>query len=152
MTPTDTAELGRLAAAITPGPWSVDSEDQGAAWGTAYSVHVAGNILDEIADSVSSEANASAIALVPELIREVIAHRKAEAGMRALLLAGCDLLSIEAEALRNSIRIVGDPDRLSDAPEDAPAVEAITEMDDWIASVKATLYPTTLTEGGSDAE
>lgn len=79
MTPIDTAELERLAAEITPGPWAVDSEDQGAAWGMAYSVHAAGNILDEIADSVSSEANARAIALAPALIREVLAHRKAEA-------------------------------------------------------------------------
>ena len=153
MTPIDTADLERLAADMTPGPWAVDSEDQGAAWGTAYSVHVAGNILDEIADSVSGEANARAIALLPALICEVLAHRKAEAGMRALLRAGCDLLAIESEALRNSIRIVGGPDRLSDAPEDAHAVEAIREIEDWIASVKATLYPASPeAEGGCDAE
>ncbi|WP_155987327.1 hypothetical protein [Paracoccus pantotrophus] len=96
-------------------------------------------------------ANARAIALVPALIREVLAHRKAEAGMRALLRAGCDLLAIESEALRNSIRIVGNPDRMSDAPEDAHAVEAIREMEDWIASVKATLYPASPeAEGGCD--
>lgn len=90
--------------------------------------------------------------MAADAIREVLAHRKAEAGMRALLRAGCDLLAIESEALRNGIRIVGDPDRLSDAPEDAHAVEAIREIEDWIASVKATLYPTTPeAEGGCDA-
>jgi hypothetical protein len=150
MTPIDTAELERLAADMTPGPWAVDSEDQGAAWGTAYSVHVAGNILDEIADSVSSEVNARAIALVPALIREVLAHRKAEAGMRALLLAGCDLLSIEAEGLRDGISVNG---VIYPYPEGQATVEAIREMEDWIASVKATLYPTTPeAEGGCDAE
>lgn len=89
--------------------------------------------------------------MAADAICEVLAHRKAEAGMRALLRAGCDLLAIESEALRNGIRIVGDPDRLSDAPEDAHAVEAIREIEDWIASVKATLYPTTPeAEGGCD--
>ena len=104
MTPIDTAELERLAADMTPGPWAVDSEYQGAAWGIEYSVHVAGNILDEIADSVSSEANARAIALVPALIREVLAYRKAEAGMRALRRAGCGLAFSEPADTRTEYR------------------------------------------------
>lgn len=170
MTPIDTAELERLAASITPGEWYAhETHPQNAC---AY-VSARREFMDqEIAtlyqgesddagqdragiwgDHPERRANASAIALLPALICEVLAHRKAEAGMRALLRAGCDLLAIESEALRNSIRIVGDPDRLSDAPEDAHAVEAIREIEDWIASVKATLYPTTPeAEGGCDAE
>ncbi|MDF3904652.1 hypothetical protein [Paracoccus sp. AS002] len=79
MTPIDTAELERLAASITPGPWDVDGEDQGSAWGMAWSVHAAPNILNVVADGVDCEDDARAIALVPALIREVLAHRKAEA-------------------------------------------------------------------------
>ena len=63
------------------------------------------------------------------------------AGMRALLLTGCDLLAVEAEGMRGSLCIGSDPDRLSDDPTDAAAVVRITEIEDWIASVKATLYP-----------
>ena len=113
------------------------------------------------------EATARAIALLPDLLDEVIARRATEAdlraeverlraqakGMTALLRAGCDLLAIESEALRNSISIIGDPDRLSDDPEDAPTIETIKEIEDWIASVKATLFPPALspeTDGGQD--
>lgn len=148
MTPIDTAELERLAAEITPGEWrhfmgdicaDLQGDDTvicgmnkscGARSSDYYSYK---------ATNPTAQANARAIALLPALLREVLARRKAEAGMRALLRAGCDLLAIESEALRNSIRIVGNPDRMSDAPEDAHAVEAIREMEDWIASVKATL-------------
>lgn len=110
---------------------------------------------------------ASAIAMLPDLLDEVIARRATEAdlraeverlranakGMRALLCAGCDLLSLESEALRKSVNIIGEPDRLSDDPEDAPTIAAITEIEDWIASVKATLFPPALspeTDGGQD--
>lgn len=81
---TDTEELERLAASITQGKWAVDSENQGAAWGMAYCVHAAGNILDEIADDVSSDANARAIALVPDLLAEVIALRAEVERLEAL--------------------------------------------------------------------
>lgn len=59
-------------------------------------------------------------------------------GMRALLRAGCDLLSIEAEGLRDGISVNG---VMRPCPEDQATVEAIREMEDWIASVKATLCP-----------
>nr|WP_138918389.1 hypothetical protein [Paracoccus sp. TRP] len=77
--------------------------------------------------------------------------RNKVAGMRALLLTGWDLLAVEAEGMRGSLCIGGDPDRLSDDPTDAAAVARITEIEDWIASVKATLYPAAPeAEGGSD--
>lgn len=70
---------------------------------------------------------------------------------RYLLREACDLLAAEAEALKSGIRI-GPDGSLSDAPEDAHTVEAIREMEGWIASVKVTLYPTTPeADGGSDA-
>lgn len=150
MTPIDTAELERLAAEMSPGPWQKNPENTVCTQidGKHHAI-----CTDQFCYPPEDEkaANARAIALVPELIREVLAHRKAEAGMRALLRAGCDLLAIESEALRNSIRIVGNPDRMSDAPEDAHAVDTIREIEDWIASVKATLYPATPeAEGGCD--
>lgn len=88
--------------------------------------------------------------MAADAIREVLAHRKAEAGMRALLLAGCDLLADEYDSLKSSISM---PDgSLSPNDLDKWAVEKVAAMDDWIASVKATLYPTTPeAEGGSDA-
>ncbi|REF72348.1 hypothetical protein [Paracoccus versutus] len=87
--------------------------------------------------------------MAADAIREVLARRKAAAGMRALLLAGCDLLADEYDNIKTSITM---PDgSLSTDPLDAWAVEKVSAMDDWIASVKATLYPTTPeAEGGSD--
>ena len=90
-----------------------------------------------------------------DLRAEVERLRAQAKGMTALLRAGCDLLAIESEALRNSISIIGDPDRLSDDPEDAPTIEAINEIEDWIASVKATLFPpdpSPETDGGHDGQ
>ncbi|WP_156933654.1 hypothetical protein [Paracoccus sp. J39] len=142
-----TEELKRLAASITPGPWNSSIHGTqvltGDSWNTICEIRVRKDFSaaqwEDGRGSSDPTANARAIALVPALIREVLAHRKAEAGMRALLRAGCELMAVEAEGLRNSIRIVGNPDRMSDAPEDAHAVEALREMEDWIASVKATL-------------
>lgn len=69
---------------------------------------------------------------------------------RYLLREACDLLAAKAEALKSGIR-VGPDGALSDAPEDAPAREAIAEIEGWIGRVKATLYPTTPeAEGGCD--
>ncbi|WP_449043767.1 hypothetical protein [Paracoccus versutus] len=83
-------------------------------------------------------------------VEQHLAHRKAEAGMRALLLAGCDLLADEYDNLKSSISM---PDgSLSPNDLDKWAVEKVAAMDDWIASVKATLCPTSPTEGGRDAD
>lgn len=95
MTPIDTAELERLAKAIPAGPWlSVQNHPtnacahvlQDADWAiliaTLYGNH------DDVpappdgepwADMPTRDATAEAIALLPALIREVLAHRKAEA-------------------------------------------------------------------------
>ncbi|UFS65306.1 Lar family restriction alleviation protein [Paracoccus denitrificans] len=71
-------------------------------------------------------------------------------GMRALLRAGCDLLALEASALRASISVNG---VMCPDPEDQATVESIREIEDWIASVKATLYPAAPeAEGGNNAE
>ena len=88
----------------------------------------------------------SEIAAEIESIREVLDRREAEAGMRALLRAGCDLLADEYDNIKASITM---PDgSLSDNPLDAWAVKKVAEMEDWIASVKATLYPATPTTAG----
>jgi len=144
MTPIDTADLERLLDAAARHRTNVAQ--------FLEAVCDRGHVTQDEFDAAHSDdefAQDELRSMAEALAFEVLAHRKAEAGMRALLRAGCDLLAIESEALRNSIRIVGNPDRLSDAPEDAHAVEAIREMEDWIASVKATLYPTTPeAEGG----
>ena len=89
----------------------------------------------------------SEIAAEIDAIREVLDRRKAEAGMRALLRAGCDLLADEYDNIKASITM---PDgSLSDNPLDAWAVKKVAEMEDWIASVKATLYPATPTTEAS---
>ena len=85
----------------------------------------------------------SEIAAEIDAIREVLDRREAEAGMRALLRAGCDLLADEYDNLKASITM---PDgSLSASPLDAWAAEKAAAMDDWIASVKTTLYPATPT-------
>ena len=87
---TDTAELERLAASITPGPWSTDGLSftvttgaSGLPHGRTFG-HGCGNnfICDlndgeyhEYTDEEEQEANARAIALLPELLAEVIALR-----------------------------------------------------------------------------
>lgn len=57
---------------------------------------------------------------------------------RYLLREACDLLSAEAEALKSGIR-VGPDGSLSGAPEDAPAREAIAEIEGWIGRVNRLL-------------
>ena len=85
----------------------------------------------------------SEIAAEIDAIREVLDRREAEAGMRALLRAGCDLLADEYDNIKASITM---PDgSLSANPLDAWAVKKVAEMEDWIASVKTTLYPATPT-------
>lgn len=93
-----------------------------------------------------SDELARLIALAPSLAAEVIALRaqaakdkarieRLQAALkcaRALLRSGADLLSIESEALRTSITVNGE---LRPDPEDAPAVEAIEEIEAWIADV-----------------
>ena len=89
----------------------------------------------------------SEIAAEIDAIREVLDRREAEAGMRALLRAGCDLLADECDNIKASITM---PDgSLSANPLDAWAVKKVAEMEDWIASVKATLYPATPTTEAS---
>lgn len=149
--PTD--ELERLAEQITEGPWAAFSEHPLNACAEVRKGHT--NIAtcyggDDPCDSPAKgepwpnqprrDANARAIALVPALIRKSIEDDATIKAMRALLRAGCDLLAIESEALREGISIGG---VMSPGPEDAHIVEAIREIEDWIASVKATLYPTT---------
>ena len=92
----------------------------------------------------------SEIAAEIDAIREVLDRREAEAGMRALLRAGCDLLADEYDNLKASITM---PDgSLSASPLDAWAVKKVAETEDWIASVKATLYPATPTTEASHGE
>ena len=53
-------------------------------------------------------------------------------GARALLRSGADLLSVESEALREGITVNGE---LRADPEDASTVEAIEDIEAWIADV-----------------
>lgn len=151
-----TEELKRLAESIMPGPWKITDtwgngtldicpdypHPSGGEWADIAQVNDLGDTYDDASQypdtPVLAQANARAIALLPDLLHELIEWRETEAGMRALLLAGCDLLSIEAEGLRDGISING---VMCHDPEDQATVEAIREIEDWIASVKATLYP-----------
>ncbi|QLH13545.1 hypothetical protein HYQ43_04495 [Paracoccus pantotrophus] len=160
-----TEYLALLEKAIPAGPWlSVQNHPTNACahvlQDAAYAIEIAtlygGH--DDVpapsdgepwADMPTRDATAEAIALLPALLREVLDRRAAEAGMRALLRAGCDLLAIESEALRDGISVNG---VMCPCPEDQATVEAIREMEDWIASVKATLYPTTPTTEASHEE
>ena len=140
--PPSTEDLARLAEAITPGPWRRDLENMvcNQIDGEHHEI-----CTDQFcyAPEEQKDANAEAIAFLPALIREVLDRREAEAGMRALLRAGCDLLADEYDNLKASITM---PDgSLSASPLDAWAAEKAAPMDDWIASVKATLYPATPT-------
>ena len=135
-----TEDLARLAKAITPGPWRRNLENTvcNQIDGEHHAI-----CTDQFcyAPEDQQDANAEAIALMPALIREVIYRRGDEAGMRALLRTGCDLLADEYDNLKASITM---PDgSLSANPLDAWAVEKVAAIEDWIASVKAALYPTT---------
>ena len=141
-------DLERLAKAITPGPWRVGPVDD------TRVEDADGNEVAQIDGDYNQpetwplmEANAEAVALLPALIREVIDRRWAEAGMRALLRTGCDLLADEYDNLKDSVTM---PDgSLSASPLDAWAVEKVAAMEDWIASVKAALYRATPTTEAS---
>lgn len=134
-----TEDLARLAKAIPEGPWlSVQNHPtnacanvlQDADWligiATLYGNH------DDVphppegepwGDMPVRDATAEAIALLPDLLREVLDRRAAEAGMRALLRAGCDLLADEYDNIKASITM---PDgSLSDNPLDAWAVKKV---------------------------
>ena len=144
-----TEDLARLAKAVTPGPWRRNIENTvcNQIDGEHHAI-----CTDQFcyAPEEQQDANAEAIALLPALIREVLDRREAEAGMRALLRAGCDLLADEYDDIKASITM---PDgSLSDNPLDAWAVKKVAEMEDWIASVKATLYPATPTTEASHGE
>ena len=143
MTPIDTAELERLLDAAARHRTNVAQ--------FLEAVFDRGHVTKDVFDAAHSDdefAQDELRSMAEALAFEVLAHRKAEAGMRALLRAGCDLLAIEAEGLREGISVNG---VMRPCPEDHATVEAIREMEDWIASVKATLYPTTPeAEGGCD--
>ncbi len=62
---------------------------------------------------------------------KVRVHRDTIAGMRAVLRAGCDLLSAEVDALKAGISI---GDKMQPGPKDQHTVEAIREIEDWIAT------------------
>ncbi|WP_323008974.1 hypothetical protein [Paracoccus sp. (in: a-proteobacteria)] len=93
---------------------------------------------------------APAFARLTALIAE---NERLQGGIKArdaLLRAGCDLLAGEYDNLKASITM---PDgSLSANPLDAWAVEKVAAMEDWIASVKATLYPATPTTEASHGE
>ena len=135
-----TEDLARLAKAITPGPWRRNLENTvcNQIDGDHHAI-----CTDQFcyAPENQQDANAEAIALMPALIREVLDRRGDEAWMRALLRTGCDLLADEYDNLKASITM---PDgSLSANPLDAWAVEKVAAIEDWIASVKAAIYPTT---------
>ena len=111
-----TEDLARLAKAITPGPWRRNLENTvcNQIDGEHHAI-----CTDQFcyAPEEQQDANAEAIALVPALIREVLDRREAEAGMRSLLRAGCDLLADECDNIKASITM---PDgSLSANPLDA---------------------------------
>ena len=73
---------------VTPGPWAVDAEDQGVAWGMSYSVHRHGNILYEIADTVCEENDARFIAVARDLVPAMADRLEAqEALLREVMAA-----------------------------------------------------------------
>lgn len=66
MKPDPVAEARKMLDGVTPGPWAPDGEDQGSAWGMAWSVSRAENILDCVADAVDAEETARFIAWTRE--------------------------------------------------------------------------------------
>lgn len=72
-----------------------------------------------------------------EYVRADLVHGD-DVAVRALLRAGCDLMAEEAESLKAGIAIIPTGD-LSGDPADADAVARINEIEDWIASVAATI-------------
>lgn len=87
MTDLTTDTLKRLAESITPGPWNSSIHGSqvltGDSWNTICEIRVRKDFSaaqwEDGRGSSDPTANARAIALVPALIREVLAHRKAEA-------------------------------------------------------------------------
>lgn len=74
--------------------------------------------------------------------------RAKNARLRALIREGCNLLAEESEALRNSVTLLGDGG-FSDHHADAPTIERINELEDWIGrAARAALSPET--DGGQD--
>lgn len=88
MTPIDTAELERLAAEITPGEWrhfmgDICADLQGddtviCGMNKSYGAR-SSDYYSYKATNPTAQANARAIALLPALLHEVLARRKAEA-------------------------------------------------------------------------
>lgn len=73
---------------------------------------------------------------IERLTAENARLRQQASGMRAILRAGCDLLANEADALREGISIGGE---MSPGPEDQNTVDAIREIEDWIATAGTAL-------------
>lgn len=140
MSAPDSDQLEDLLAKVTPGEWCMDgiciSGHNYAAGDVCYMGEPAHWSGDTARMLPNWENNATLIALAPALLRELIQLRAEVEALRALLRTGCDLLAIEREALREGISIGG---VMSPGPEDVVAVEALNEIDDWIASATATL-------------
>ena len=92
--PDPVAEARKMLDGVTPGPWAPDGEDQGSAWGMAWSVSRAENILDCVADAVDAEETARFIAWtregVPALLDTIEALQAEVARMREALTCIAD--------------------------------------------------------------
>lgn len=112
MTPIDTAELERLAAAIPAAPWIAtfdhplnaaafvvqEGEDRHRSIATLYGVHDAVDLPAEgnpWGPHPIRDATAEAISYLPALIIEVLAHRKAEADLVSALRQTAAILLAE---------------------------------------------------------
>ncbi|WP_418024894.1 hypothetical protein ACNKFW_15380 (plasmid) [Paracoccus sp. TD-10] len=154
MTPIDTAELERLAESITPGPWNSSIHGSqvltGDSWNTICEIRVRKDFSaaqwEDGRGSSDPTANARAIALVPALIHEVLAHRKAGESMngRAVMtIYACptpqEITSWAESALRN-------------VPDGSLTRAFMRELIADFADGLSALRTTPEVEGGCDAE
>ena len=120
---TNTAELERLAASITPGPWVSSVEDNGdnliVKSGDIQVVGGCGCCGSAWTDEDCAQANSRAIALVPDLLAEVIAMRaevarlKNENALLGELKIEAEVDEFKAEARANAAE--ADAERLAEA-------------------------------------
>lgn len=84
---------------------------------------------DDMAREIRALATEAETTALAEIVKKAVDAETR--GMRAVLRSGCDLLSVEVDALKAGISIRGE---MQPGPEDQHTVDAIREIEDWIAT------------------